>query len=439
MRKGYDSHVTPSAKRMYRRLAWAAAAGVCLAFASWLALCGYGSYRLGAARARFAREVAPLPAAGPLRPELAMARERALWRRVAAAGPLAAGDGLRRARAVLSRPPVEWSTQELTQLRQLLAANAEILAAAHRAAEASEPPAEREVGPWQPWAPANSALVSQAMQRATLLWAEIGLGVRDRSPQEIMRAVRALAAEVAAFQREPGALFQVVGANLENKLLHGIAWIFQEGLLGQQDLETIRRALSRPEQAGAIGRLVAAEAAYALRMTATLSPGAERLPGCDAAELLDGFRRFAVESRKPFLEAQRAVTAQWRRAAQPGSVAEVVLPLLLPNFSTGIGQLQANAASRQLAGLAIELRLVATRRCAFPDDLSRLPSAAQPDPFAGGLPLYAQQPGGGVLLANPAASRAFRAGLGHAVPPPFEWWLPHPCRPEVRAGLVQPR
>jgi hypothetical protein len=430
----------PSSKERVRSFLLGAAGILLLGLISWGARHAYDAWSLGAARARFGRAVAPLPANRRLRRDEEAAREQALWRRAGVARLAAAPAGLQAVRAALARSPAEWSEAEMGQVRQLVAAHRGSLQAAHRAADQAaddpgpprRPAAAAGADPPPPWVPRGpDPLIAQANLQATLLRAEIGLALRDHAPAEALPGLRALAAEAAAFQAEPVAMFQLVGAGLESRMLQCIAWIVQDEGAASADLEAIERVLPRQAPASAIARMLAAEAAYELQVIDS-RPLRERLSGHDEAALLDGMRRFAVRSQQPYSEARRALRESAPPPSQATTVPELFLPLLLPNFESAIVQLKANGASRELARLGIALRLAAARRCAYPADLAALPAAA-PDPLTGRQPVYAREPSGGARLALPTAGAVFRAELVNPglAPPPFDWRLPPPCRKTV--------
>ncbi len=392
-----------------------------IALVAWLAVRLAGAVRLSLARDRFEAEVGPLPRmAKPFAGENA---ESGILARLGGPARLPDEADLMRIRELNRRAPSSWSPAEVDGCRRVLAANAALLAAADRAAERRRTalPAVRGGSSWDP----ADALASRAGAQTSLLKLRIRLALRDHSYAEMRRGMDALVAEVDALETEPAMVFKIFGLTQEKGLLQAMAWVVEDRDVDGQDLAALRRLLPHRPLAAAVRQLFAGEAWY---MLATDQPA---LSDLDLAQLLDGYRRLSLK-----LEQGRGATRQEparepRPPAHPASLPAAILALTGPNFEAVADQVAATLAARQLAELALDLRLAAARGCAYPESLDTLPLGREPDPFTARRPRYVRDARGGALLSNPSAAAAWDA-LPHGAktkPPPYDWRLPPPCAP----------
>lgn len=419
----------------------AAAAVLLLALVAWLALRLAGAHQLRAARSRFEAEVGPLPPPAPAAPAgsslaaVRSQRERALLHRLGAPARLPASADLARIRPLLWRAPSTWSPAEVGACRSFLVGNASLLAACDRAAEhGAAPSAGAGVAP--PWDSVDPAgLVSRANADALLMEMRVRLALHDRRYPEMRRAMAALATEAAAFDAEPGMLCFDLRLQHEKALLRAMAWVVEDPGVEPQDLAWLRRLLPLHPVAVSARWLVAGQAGFVL--ASWMQPGRARLSDAEAALLLDGYRRVALDltSRRGVVVA--ASFPPPRTTARYRSLPAAILALTRPSLELLAAQAAALAAAHQLAELALDLRLAAARTCAYPARIDSLAPARIADPFTAALPRFERDARGGALLWNPSAAAAWPA-LPHCAktkPPPYVWRLPPlPCTPAAPAG-----
>jgi hypothetical protein len=414
--------------RVVRRVVLGVAGALVVALVAWLGVRLAEARQLAVARDRFEVEVGPLPAPGTAVPAAAgEKRALALIQRLGGPAPLPEAADLVRIRQLLWRAPSTWSPAEVAGCRRFLAVNAPLLAAADRAAERrgavldgarfARPLDSADAGP----------LFTRAGAQASLLKARIRLALRDRSSAELRRGMEALAAEAEAFDTEPGALPRLIGLPQEKSLLQAMAWAAEDRDVDPRDLAAIRRLIPRQPIAAAVRQLFAGEASYL--MATRFPPGRPWFSDAEMAQLLDGYRRRAQELERSPATVLPAVSRQLPAGVRPHSVPAVILAEVLPTFESVVDQIAAVSAARQLAELALDLRLGATKECAYPATLASLPLAHEPDPFTATLPHYQRDAQGGALLSNPTAAAAWDARPHSAPtkPPPYLWRLPPPC------------
>lgn len=331
-------------------------------------------------------------------------------------------------RQLLWHAPSTWSPREVDDCRRFLAVNASLRAASDRAAErrGTASIGARSASLWDP--ADTGRLLTRAGAQTTLLKLRVRLALGERSSAEIRRSMEALAAEVEAFETEPGMLFQLIGLSQEKGLLQAMAWVTEERDVDRQELATMRRLVPQRPLEVAVRQLFAGEAGY---MLASARPA---FPDTDVAQVLDGYRRLSLvlEHRRGAVLGP-AVSREPRAAAHPNTLAAAILASGRPSFESVVEQIAAISAARQLAALALDLRLAATRGCAYPETLDSLPLAREPDPFTAQRPLYVHDAQGGALLWNPSAAAAWNT-LPHCAttrPPPYVWRLPPPCAPAM--------
>ncbi|HXM71096.1 MAG TPA: hypothetical protein VN970_08180, partial [Thermoanaerobaculia bacterium] len=315
-----------------------------------------------------------------------------------------------------------WSPAEVDGCRRFLAVNSSLLAASDRAAEGRG--AALPARGASAWDPADAGrLLTRAGAQTSLLKLRIRLALRDRSFGELRRSMEALAAEVEAFETEPGVCFGLIGLSQEKGLLQAIAWVAEERDVDRTDLAAMHRLLPHRPTAAVVRQLFAGEAGY------VLAYGRPALSDADVGQVLDSYRRLSLTLEQRRGAALEASSREPRAAAQPTTLPAALLAATRPAFESAVEQIAAIAAARQLAELAVDLRIAATQECAYPETLEFLPLAREPDPFTARRPRYVRDAQGGALLSNPSAAAAWDA-LPHCAktkPPPYTWRLPRPC------------
>ena len=238
------------------------------------------------------------------------------------------------------------------------------------------------------------------------------------------RSKEALAAEVEAFETEPGMLLQLIGLAQEKGLLVAMAWVAAEPDVDRQDFARLRRLLPHRQLGAAVRKLFAGEAGYALAYDRS------QLADADVAQLLEGYRRLP---RLPGARPRRGPAGRHHgsRALRPIPIPcrQRSLPLSDRTLNPPSSRSPRSPPRASWRSWLSDLRLAAARGCAYPETLEALPLASEPDPFTARRPRYAREAQGGATLSNPSAAAAWDA-LPHCAktkPPPYVWHLPPPC------------
>jgi hypothetical protein len=405
-----------------RRACLGAAGAFLLALVACLAVRVAGAHKLSVARGRFEAEVGPLPRIAK-RPAAAVPSEDRLVFRLGGPARLPDEADSTRIRQLLSRAPSTWSPAEVDDCRRFLAANASLQAASDRAAGLRGTPwlGARSAAPSDP--ADTGRLLTRAGAQTSLQKLRLRLALLQHSSAEMRRSMEALAAEVEAFETEPGVLSQLIGLSQEKGLLQAMAWVAEAPDVDREDLAVMRRLVPHRPLAATVRQLFASEAGY---MLANVRPS---LSDADVAQILDGYRRLCLTLEHGRSTVLAAGPRKPRAVANPDTVPAAILASVRANFESTVEQLAATIASSQLAELALDLRLAATRGCAYPQTLDSLPLAREPDPFTAQRPRFVRDPQDGAILSNPSAAAAWDAlpHCGKTKPPPYVWRLPPPC------------
>lgn len=249
--------------------------------------------------------------------------------------------------------------------------------------------------------------------------ARVGLAGGDRP--RVLAGGRALAAMRRALEREPAFFFQIVATAVQpahHRLIQDLLMsdsadaALLEELAGQLDAgaePSLRAAIAVEASwlAGGLDDLASEE-------RPTLSEKLRRVPvrlwaPWEIAAGLDLYRRLAQASELPATRITDFMQSRPSSAPIIGIIAE----MLIPNLIDAVEKHRAGDAARRLAGLAVDLRLHASRHGAYPEDLGSYPAAAAPDPYADGGLRYEVRPGGTVELSFPDAESLWREKYPH--------------------------
>lgn len=98
---------------------------------------------------------------------------------------------------------------------------------------------------------------------------------------------------------------------------------------------------------------------------------------------------------------------------------------------SSVGRVQSTLSLRELARIALAVRLQGLATGSYPETLASLPGAMQPDPFVG-MPLtYERRPDGSARITVPDFEVLWkRISDASASAQPFSWELPAPATPE---------
>lgn len=408
-----------------RRIAITLAVLIPVSVVAYFALEARGEERLREAQATFEREIGPLSPAPPAEAGvpssdnvIALLREGS---EVAQELGFESEDVAVLEDVVDVRGPAAWSSRDLQRIEAALQRMEPLVDVYRRARMRSD-------AAYRPEDVSGDDFSMPALRGSRLLLAEAGLALTQGDEAAARDSLEALSRIAWALENGPGVMHQLVGIHAEERLLRGVQWIVEWPEVSSATLRSLLEELPRKDAAAAFRHSMSREAGIMVRaMQGEGQPPVADwyrwIPGAvdrDTADLLDGYREFALLAEHPFLEArdERAEALEGPRRSTP----KVVLDLLLPNFYQVIGKLQAVTASRQLARHALELRIAALEGSGYPAALDHL----EPDPLTGTAPRYVASEAG-ARLENVEARELWRqewGKLNDRPAPPYVWSLP---------------
>jgi hypothetical protein len=406
-----------------RGLRWVIAAVLALAILAGIflfALHLYGAHRLARAHSRFARELMPSVPANACTWTRTDPRNGAYWYFAAAARLSSATPGLADVMAIVRHPPGAWSPSEVERVVSVLAGQQKSLDFAHEGASrpvcSFDPMVANEMGP-------------SLVRFSTLLLADIGLELRRGRQERAAGATETLEALGAGLERQPSLLYELLGTAVMIKYLRAVDWLVESDSVSAETLKRLRMGLPGRGVPEALAPALAAEESLALGWSKDPHFRRGLYAFCfadrDAAVMVEGYGDVLSWTRQTYRQATRAVATQVQKHQNAG---EIVWSMLVPNLLGSMAKCQAVTASRQLAAVALDLRMYAAAQGEFP---SHLPAAeaALVDPLAGAHPVYTKTDRG-ARISNPVAAAEYRAldPRANASVPPFAWTLPEPAR-----------
>jgi hypothetical protein len=100
-----------------------------------------------------------------------------------------------------------------------------------------------------------------------------------------------------------------------------------------------------------------------------------------------------------------------------------------PSAKSSVGRLQSTLSLRELARIALAVRLAGLATGSYPETLASLPGAMQPDPFAGKPLTYERRADGSARISVPGFEKLWtRITDASASSQPYLWELPAPTR-----------
>ena len=260
------------------------------------------------------------------------------------------------------------------------------------------------------------------LRAARLLAIDSRVALAEGDVERSVERVEDLTALIRAFEGASGLVRQMFAASVEGHQLHAVADLVASPVVGRRHVVRLRAAVSDREISATLRRMMQAQAEEYLANLDELrseDPAGDALRRVEVAEVVAAYGELATT---PFSEVRRRVDERLAAARSPERPADVLVGLAIPNMLEAFAKIQAAGAGRQLARLALELRLRSLDLGAYPASLAGLPGAAEPDPFAGEPPRWETGPEGAVLT-NPAAEALWETADRRGGPP-FTWRLP---------------
>lgn len=416
--------LTPARRRA---LGWIAALAALVAVAG-VALHVYGLSRLDELRREQRRHGPSDPAA--YAPPVAAAEDNALLAMVAAAEGVASLEEDHETLSTAWRArPAAWPAETWAAVERRLAANAEPLAALHRAAALPGGGLGLDYGRFYPF---TSEPPWDLLPAARLLEFEGLAAVAAGDAERAAGAIEALGRIATLLHREPDSTLQILALGVGGAQLRVLRELLAAGAAPEL-LPRLERALDGTAERAALARAIRRETAVLIRDDdgrSALRIGPDAGPLWQTASWVAGELLLAEGLAGRAALARVAEVPYGELAAAVRSAASE-LPLgpfemLLVNLQATALRADAAAASRQLAELGLALAAAGARDGRYPAALPDHPAATTPDPLTASLPSYRLAADGSARLALDAAEAkaGSEGGMGSV---PFVWELPGPA------------
>jgi hypothetical protein len=429
---------------MSRTVRWtvrAVGVAVVVALAALLALRIYGGRRLAAAERAFAAKVGPTagnPYASPPVPDDANA---AIYLRAGAEALLLPREHAKVGDLTLA-PAAAWTPEQWEFLRGLLARNRPALELLHRAAGMTE-------SSFGLRDPANEAEeLKTRLPLLKLLWAQRVLFLdarvaeRDGEPERFLLDAGSMATMAAALDRESPMIAMLIGQAAEKLFLATVSEVAAQSEVPAQTLRKLQGMLLTNDLRAHWRRSLLADAYGIDRRVAS---GRTEPNGQGGAWTLLKGRALELCCHDIFTAQQRELYAdlvgivdqplgsgpRWadRGKAKPTSPFGVFEAVMFPALARAGGRVQSTMSLRNLADVALKVRIEGLRTGGYPPTLAAHPEAMRPDPFAAKPLSYTLRPDGSAVIAVPNFvllwKRVSDAGPGSQ---PFSWELPVPAK-----------
>ena len=402
----------------------ALAAVALLLTGAWIVADLWADWRLDRAERNFVASVGPLdPEAYRPRPEEPGSPAGELLRGALDRYEVSTDDDGRLGELV-RRPPAGWSDEDRRFVGRLVSDHAEVLALLRRTApELPRAPFPDLTGLEADTADGGSDLLD-LLRASKLLLGRAGLGLLEGEPREAASDLVVLGGLADAVGRQPELVYVLVGQAVESLYLRGARWAAADPGTPAAALESILAAMS-PQPAGkrysaAMARTAAQYATLIEREEIPLGRLERLAPwlrDLEQSSILDASRRMAEASGDPLSLADTAEEMRGER-----SIGAIVTSLLIPNMVDSLYKARALDASRQVARLALELRL----HREGPSTGAGGPAGRAVGSRSPGVEVRVREDGS-LVLSDPEARAAWEERWGHlehAVPPPYVWELP---------------
>jgi hypothetical protein len=418
-----------------------------VALAALLALRIYGSAHVAAAEREFARKIGPREATASVPANVPDGENAAVFLRAGAEAMILPGNDRPQVGELSMAPAESWSEAQRADVRRILANNGPTLERLHRAAGMT-----RSNFGAVAWDTKTHELTTPPLlklmtaQRLLLIDARIALLEHDSA--RLLADAASMATMAAGLERETATVELQVGMACEKMLLAAVGEAVAEpsidretltklqGMLVDTDLRVAWRRSNLWQQTGIQGHVAAVMS----------DPVTARAP---KVLLYGRFLDFAfgrifqaqqLEIRADLIAAvdqPLGLDPPWLRRGlhQPRTILDMFDVFESVMFGqtakSSIGRVQSTLSLRELARIALEVRLQGLATGSYPETLASLPGGSNADPFAGKPLSYVRRPDGSARISVPNFEALWKhiSDVG-AKAQPFSWELPAPATPK---------
>jgi hypothetical protein len=286
--------------------------------------------------------------------------------------------------------------------------------------------------PYRDGATAKLPNLLAAMNAAKLLRVQSRLALQRGDQDAAISSVETLGALGRSFEPEPTLITLLIGTAIERIQLGAAHDLVESSSLTADQLERIEASLCRADLVAALKLALRGEAASVARdlhSQELLEKLPRILPRALAAGISDLFAASLLESHievDPTLGEPITAPLNATAGANPTWWGKL-LDLYGPNVASAAGRALATSSVRDLARLALALRLSAIDLHRYPTEPPSLPNLAERDPLSGAPRAYSVRADGSVELRSTTTPEIV-ASIFSGLPLPFDslfrWTLP---------------
>lgn len=404
-----------------------------------LALRIYGNRRLAAAEREFTAKVGPMTGNPYASPRVPDEENAAIYLRAGAEAFLMPKDHARVGELTLS-PANAWTPEQWEFLRGVLARNRPALELLHRAAGMTRSSfglldPTNEVEELKTRLPLLKLLWAQR-----LLFLDARLAAHDGDQERVLLDAGSMAAMAASLDRESPMIAMLIGLAAEKIFLSVVSEATArpevqiqtltrlQGMLLTNDLRAYWRRVLLASAYG-IDRRVAADLTQPNRQEDIWSLLKGRALELCCHDIFSAQQRELYADLVGIIDQPLGSNPRWvdRGKAKTTSPFGMFGSIIFPHLANACGRVQSTMSLRDLADVALKVRIEGLRTGAYPPTLAAYPQAIRPDPFAGKPLSYLLRPDGSAEIAVPGFGllwkRVSDVGPGSQ---PYCWELPAP-------------
>jgi hypothetical protein len=423
------------------------AGALVVALAALLGVRVYGKSRLAAAEREFARGVGPRDAGTSAPVELSDEENAAVFLRAGAEAMILPGNDRPQVGEMAMMRPDGWSESQRADLRRILANNGPALELLHRAAGMTT-----SLFGAVTWDKKTHEITAPPLLKLItaqrLLLADARMALLEHDSARLLADAASMATMAAGLERESEMVELLMGMACEKMFLAAVGEAVADSSTHRETLTRLQGMVVDTDLKAAWRRgNLAQQAVISKHVAAVLSDPLAAREG-----KVGHYARFMDFAFGKILQAQQleiradliaavdqplGLDPSWSRRGlhQPRTIFDMfdVFESVMfgQTVKSSIGRVQSTLSLRELARVALAVRLQGLAAGSYPETLASLPRATRLDPFAGKPLTYERRPDGSARIWVPDFEALWKrisdVGPGAQL---FSWELPAPATPE---------
>jgi hypothetical protein len=418
-----------------------------VALAALLGLRVYGSRRLAGAEREFGERVGPREATASVSAKVPDVENGAVFLRAGAEAIILLGNDRPQVGEMTMTRPNSWSESQRADLRGILANNGPALELLRRAAGTT-----KSLFGAVTWDEKTHELTAPPLlELATaqrLLLVDARMALLEHNPARLLADAASMATMAAGLERETPTVELLMGIACERMLLAAVSDAVADPFTGRETLSTLQKMVVDTDlRAGWRRGNLAEQAVISKHVAAVIGDSVSTRQ--ERIGLYAQFMEFAfgkifqaqqLEIRADLIAAvdqPLGLDPSWSRRGvhQPRTIFDMfdVFESVMfgQSAKSSVGRVQSTLSLRELAKIALAVRLQGLATGSYPETLALLPGAMRPDPFAGKPLTYDRRKDGSARISVPDFEVLWKrfSDVG-ASAQPFSWELPAPATPK---------